>query len=93
MVQFIDPRGHSAVQPEAYDLGVNLEGGLSVAFLANGFPDSDTFLGHVAEVMAEAVAGLGAEHFNKGNASVPASEEMLGQIANRCQAAVAAYGH
>ncbi len=93
MIQFHDPRGVSAAEPLPYDLAVDLCSGTAVACLANGFPDSANFLARLAEAMAASVPGLRFEHFDKGNASVPANEELLGRIANRCQAAVAAYGH
>lgn len=48
MIKFIDPRGKVATPIEPYELSKNVrenEGeGLSVALLANGFPDSELFL-------------------------------------------------
>lgn len=93
MIRFHDPRGASAAEPTPYDLTVRVGPGTSIACLANGFPDSVNFLAHLAEALAENTRGIAFEHFDKGNASIPASEEILGQIANRCQAAVTAYGH
>jgi hypothetical protein len=95
MIEFHDPRGHAAAPQEAYGLHVDLRRSNDprVAFLANGFPDSENFLHQLAEVMAERLPSMRAEHFNKGDASIAAPEAMLQQIESGCVAAVAAYGH
>ena len=95
MVDFHDPRAPVAVRPQPYRLSVDL-GRLNdpcVAFLANGFPDSQRFLEKVAEAMKNLLPQLSARILNKGDASSPAPEEMLADIQETCQAAVAAYGH
>jgi hypothetical protein len=95
MIRFHDPRAASAVEAEPYGLAVDLAGrnAAPVAFLANGFPDSEAFLDAVAEAMTEAVPGLDARRWNKGNASIPAPASMLAEIERDCVAVVAAYGH
>ena len=95
MIEFHDPRGEIATPVEAYRLSVDLHGSNDprVAFLANGFPDSENFLMALAEVMGEQLGSLRAEHFNKGNASIAAPDDMLDEIKGGCVAAVAAYGH
>ena len=95
MVDYHDPRGEIATPQEPYRLSVDLESSndARVAFLANGFPDSENFLIELATAMKEHLTSLTAEHFNKGNASIAAPEEMLGKIKAGCVAAVAAYGH
>jgi len=95
MIEFHDPRGDIATPVEPYELHVDLLGSNDprVAFLANGFPDSENFLFQLAAVMSEQVDSLRAEHFNKGNASIAAPAEMLDAIKTGCVAAVAAYGH
>ena len=77
-----------------YTLGIDLEAehGVTVGFLANGFPDSVAFLEAVATALASRVT-ITARHWNKGNASIPASPEILGEIEGSCHAVVAAYGH
>ena len=47
----------------------------------------------VAEALAQALPDVATAHWNKGNASIPANDEILGEIEGRCQAVVAAYGH
>ena len=66
---------------------------ISVGFLANGFPDSENFLSELEAVMQTTEPGIKVFSYNKGNASVPANEELLSQIKGECQAVVAAYGH
>ncbi len=95
MIEFHDPRAEIGVEVEPYMLGIDLgtEEPVTVGFLANGFPDSDVFLSVVAEAVTSALPSVTAAHWNKGNASIPANDEILGEIENRCQAVVAAYGH
>ncbi len=95
MVDYHDPRGEIATPQEPYRLSVDLESSndARIAFLANGFPDSENFLMELATAMKEHLTSLTAEHFNKGNASIAAPEVMLGKIKAGCVAAVAAYGH
>ncbi len=95
MLEFHDPRAAIAVQREAYGLGIDLMrmNDPCVAFLANGFPDSERFLEKVAEAMERHLPRLTVRAFNKGNASIPAPPQMLEEIQGSCQAAVAAYGH
>ncbi|HAR32253.1 MAG TPA: hypothetical protein DCR65_12050 [Gammaproteobacteria bacterium] len=94
MIQFHDPRAATDITCLPYTLGIDLESQseITVGFLANGFPDSDVFLVAVAEALA-AHTGIKAKHWNKGNASVPASPAMLEEIRGSCQAVIAAYGH
>ena len=94
MIEFLDPRAPTDMQVTPYTLGIDLEqeGGVTVGFLANGFPDSVAFLEAVATALANKV-GITARHWNKGNASIPASPEILGQIKGSCRAVIAAYGH
>lgn len=95
MVQFHDPRGEVAGAVEPYTLSVDLgrQNDLHIGFLANGFPDSERFLNEIASVMNEQFSGMTQVHENKGNASIPAPDEILDSIQGSCQAAIAAYGH
>lgn len=97
MIEFHDPRAATAVAVTPYTLAIDLEGrnggkALTIGFLANGFPDSDVFLEEVAAAMTRRT-GVQARHWNKGNASIPASPKILGEIQASCQAVIAAYGH
>jgi len=45
------------------------------------------------EAMQKLEPGIEVYSYNKGNASMPASEELLSTITKECHAVVAAYGH
>lgn len=96
MVRFHDPRARVGTNLESYDLArdvrVDNGKGVVVGLLANGFPDSDIFMGKVGEVIAERLPGVEVRFWDKGNAGLPANEAMLGEIA-KCDVAIAAYGH
>jgi hypothetical protein len=94
MIEFHDPRAPTEVATSPYTLGIDLDSsrGVTVGFLANGFPDSVAFLEAVADTLRERT-GVAIRHWNKGNASVSVSPAMLEEIKASCQAVVAAYGH
>ena len=97
MTTFHDPRGEVATAAEPYTLSYNLtaqEGtGTTVGLLAHGFPDSDNFLHAVGAALTNRLPGLKVKFWNKGNASIPAPDDMLAEIKASCQVAIAAYGH
>ena len=92
-IEFHDPRAEPLTPPQPYEARADFATPPVIGLLANGFPDSDTFL----EAMEAALAGCLPEaefrHYNKRNASTPASPELLGQIRTECTVAIAAYGH
>lgn len=93
-VTYVDPRSEVAGLDEPYRLGVNLaEGTPVVALLANGFPDSGPFMDIVGEALTDALPSAVLRRFDKPNASAPASDELVKEIAEGCTAVVAAYGH
>lgn len=94
-MRFHDPRGDIATPVDPYELSIDLPASdaSTVALLANGFPDSEPFLHLVGAALESLVPGIRVRLWNKGNASIPAPEEMLQEIKGSCQAAVAAYGH
>jgi hypothetical protein len=94
-VTYIDPRGVVADHGEEYTLAVDLTtGSPPIALLANGFPDSREFLDAVEAALTEALPGAQVQRFAKPNASAPATETLLKEIAaSGCVAAVTAYGH
>ena len=96
MITFHDPRGAVATEVEDYALNFafNEDGeGVTFGLLANGFPDSEAFLHKVGEVLQQKFAKAKVKVWNKGNASIPAPEDMLAEIQESCQIAIAAYGH
>jgi len=94
VVTFLDPRAGIAAAPEPYALGADWSGPPpSIGLLANGFPDSVAFLDEVGEAIRRRVPGIELRAWNKGNASAPASDQLLDGIAAEVHAVVAAYGH
>ena len=97
MIKFVDPRGRSKKETETYELSLDLRAnggaGLTVALLANGFPDSEIFIEKVGAALKSRLPGINTRLWNKGNAALAASAEVLTEIVGSCQAAIAAYGH
>ncbi len=92
MVEFHDPRGEVVVEPEPYTLGIDVRNKpVTLGLLANGFPDSENFLSQVAVALTALAPGLDVRFWNKGNASVAASDEMLTDLEEGCDAFIAAY--
>lgn len=94
MIEFHDPRARVGRILEAYSLQVDLRScqAPKVAFLANGFPDSERFLDKIANVMRTLLPNLTISTHNKGNASIVANEDILNAIRGS-DAAITAYGH
>lgn len=92
-IQFLDPRAEPLAPCEPYAPRADLEGPIVVGLLANGFPDSEAFLEATERALAARLPEAGFRHYNKRNASIPASQSMLEAIAGECSVAIAAYGH
>lgn len=94
MIEFHNPEANVATEPIAYELAVPVRGAnVEIGLLANGFPDSVPFLGHLAEALRALEPGIRVAHFDKGNPTVPAGEALVREVASRCAGVVAAYGH
>ncbi len=93
MVTFVDPRGVPGAATLPYTLNDPLEPGAVIALMANGFPDSATFLDHIADAIGTRLPDVGFARFDKGNASRLADDAMLDDVAGTCTAVIAAYGH
>lgn len=95
MIEYHNPDADTGVESTPYELGTEIENSaaVKVGFLANGFPDSEAFLGELSKAMQAKATGIEILPYNKGNASIPANDEMLADISGDCAAVVAAYGH
>ncbi len=96
MIKYHDPRGQVATAAQPYELFYALAAdgaGTTVGLLANGFPDSENFLHTLGHALRQRFPKLEIKLWNKGNASIPAPQEMLDEIKAQCQVAIAAYGH
>ena len=97
-IRFLDPRAQPSAPISPYEAKLTWPESngapLSIGLLANGFPDSDTFLETVEIALRQVLPKDTLFSFtNKGNASAPASKEMLEAIAANTHAVVTAYGH
>lgn len=95
MIEYHNPEAVVGIEkmPYALSTAITDTDAIHIGFLANGFPDSENFLRELASAMKLLEPGIEAVSYNKGNASVPANEELLSEINSHCTAAVAAYGH
>jgi hypothetical protein len=97
MIKFHDPRGETGTEIDVYELShdirVNDGEGVTVGLLANGFPDSEVFLTKVDNALHERLPKISTKLWNKQNAAMVVSDEMLAEISSSCQVAIAAYGH
>lgn len=97
MVRFHDPRGEIRTEMESYELSRDIRpnggAGVTVALVANGFPDSELFVTKVGEVLQERLGQVRTRIWNKGNPALVVGDETLAEIASDCQVAIAAYGH
>ena len=92
MIEFLDPRAEPSAAQEPYELAAELPGA-TIGLLANGFPDSVSFLDRVADVLVDLVPGIELRRYDKGNASILADDQLLDGISKECKAVVTAYGH
>ena len=95
MIEFHNPEASVGVPEQPYELGCRLRGqsGIKLGLLANGFPDSVNFLNEVGASIQRLEPGLELCHFNKGDATSPAKDELIKEVTADCTAVIAAYGH
>ena len=95
MIEYHNPEAATGIESQPYTLSLAIKGANSVSlgFLANGFPDSVNFLDALQEAMQSLEPGIVINSYNKGNASMPASDQLLAEIGGECQGVIAAYGH
>ncbi len=95
MIEYHNPDAQVAVDEMPYDLSVAITGEEStcIGLLANGFPDSVSFLDEVGNALRKLHPHINLTAYNKGNASMPAGEQLLGEIGGECVGVIAAYGH
>lgn len=92
-VEYYDPRAEQTTRPQPYDLKANLSAPATVGLLANGFPDSESFLEQLESALAPQLPQVRFKHYNKGDVSIVVTDEMLSSITSDCAALVCAYGH
>jgi hypothetical protein len=95
MIEYHNPDAPVDIEETPYDLSVAIRGedATSIGLLANGFPDSVEFLDALGAALEKLRPGIAVHSYNKGNASIPAGQSLLGEIGGECVGVVAAYGH
>ena len=95
MIEYHNPDARVGVDETPYDLSVKLDGDepAGIGLLANGFPDSVEFLNELGNALQALRPGITVHAYNKGNATVAANEQLLGEIGGECVGVIAAYGH
>ena len=95
MIEYHNPDARVGVEETPYDLSLTIssEESTSIGLLANGFPDSVQFLNELGAALQTLRPGITVHTYNKGNASIPANEQLLGEIGGECVGVIAAYGH
>ena len=83
------------VDETPYELSLKIDPNetASIGLLANGFPDSVEFLAELGAALKTLRPGISVHAYNKGNASIPANEQLLGEIGGESVGVIAAYGH
>ena len=95
MIEYHNPSAAVSVEPVPYDLSVPVDGDTKtrIGLLANGFPDSVEFLNEIGAAIEALRPGISIIAYNKRNATMPASEQLLGEIGGECVGVIGAYGH
>ncbi len=95
MIEYLNPEARVGVEETPYELSVKVssEDATSLGLLANGFPDSVEFLDELGTALQKLRPGIVVHAYNKGNASIAANEQLLGEIGGECVGVIAAYGH
>ena len=94
-ITYLDPRAEPSAPVEPYVATVQADDRpLTIGLLANGFPDSDTFLRSVeAALLRRLPTSTRTTFLNKRNASAPATAAQVDGMAADVHAVVTAYGH
>jgi hypothetical protein len=95
MVEYHNPDARVGVEETPYELSIAIrsEDTTRLGLLANGFPDSVEFLDELGAALRKLHPGIQVRAYNKGNPSIAANEQLLGEIGGDCVGVIAAYGH
>ena len=96
MLEFLDPHAEPGAEAHTYGLGVGDkldQGSVRIALLANGFADSETFLGVLAGALGRRLPNAEFTHAAKPNPSLLVDDELFDKLRSTCDSVVGAYGH
>jgi hypothetical protein len=92
-IRFHDPRPPTLAATDAYAVGALGDQPLTIGLLANGFPDSMTFLDALAVELAILRPGAAFVRVEKVSPPTPLTEAQHRTLTEGCMGVVAAYGH
>ncbi|NQX90147.1 MAG: hypothetical protein HRT77_15955 [Halioglobus sp.] len=95
MIEYHNPDAPVGIEETPYHLSVTISSdqASSLGLLANGFPDSVAFLDELGYALQQLRPAITLRAYNKRNATIPASDQLLGEIGGECIGVIAAYGH
>ena len=92
-IRFFDPRPPTAAPVDAYRVDAHGDRAVIIGLLANGFPDSMTFLDALSVEIATRVPGATFARIEKASPPTPLTAEQHRTLTEDCVGVVAAYGH
>ncbi len=93
MIRFHDPRPPTSAANDAYTVDAQDEGPVIIGLLANGFPDSMTFLDALAVELSLLQPDATFVRIEKVSPPTPLTDEQRRTLTEDCVGVVAAYGH
>lgn len=93
VIRFFDPRPPVRPPAGSYALSAPERHNVRIGLLANGFPDSTTFLDALALELSHSHPGATFVPVAKPSPPTPLTVEQVLVLTRSCDAVVAAYGH
>jgi hypothetical protein len=92
MIEILDPTTEAATQSIAYAPRPGSLEGKRVALIENTKFNSDKLLQKIGDLLVREYGAAGTRMFRKKNSSVPAHEEIIGEVRQACDVMVAGIG-
>lgn len=93
-IEYLDPSAEPGVPVEPYLCRLAADDATpAIGLLANGYPDSVPFLGHLETALKALLSGASFRHYNKRNPGIVCPPDLLAKIRAENTALVAAWGH
>ena len=95
MIEYHNPDAPVGIEETPYELSLAIDpkAPTTIGLLANGFPDSVEFLNAVGDAIRALFPSIRIREYNKGNATIPAGNQLLQEMTGECAGVIAAYGH
>ena len=92
-ITYLEPTAEKAAPPEPYTLKLDTrKRPLTLALIANSFPDSTNFMDCVERALAGLLPGATLKRYQKPTVD-PINDKMLARIRQECDGVLAAWGH